>query len=428
MKDINLLEETILATMLKEQYLILDSELSDHYFSIGENQRLFDIFKSIKLKDLTVDMVTIAQHDVSVFGGMAKIVRLQSMGNLKKFDDYVEVLMNNWREKEKLSILNMAIQDNLPIEDVQNALQSISNNKMNDRKELKEILIEAMERPFKPMSKTYACLTGIKDLDILMPGFKRSTLTILGARPAMGKTDVMLHCVKSAHKQDFIPVVFSLEMAAEELADRMLAAEGNINRNKFRDLNKYLSDEQKSMWGSIVGEVSTNSLVVFDAPAQSLQEMRSKVRKITLENKGKELIIFIDYLTIIGGRRNNQNNYDFINETVRGLKNLSKEFNIPVVCLAQLSRACEQRPDKIDSLTKEKIPGKIPILSDLRDSGEIEQAADNVLFLYRDEYYDEESKEKGILRIVVAKQRAGATGTVLTAYKKEIGKILDLVR
>ncbi|MGG5832112.1 replicative DNA helicase, partial [Bacillus pumilus] len=256
--------------------------------------------------------------------------------------------------------------------------------------------------------------TGFSELDRMTAGFQRNDLIIVAARPSVGKTAFALNIAQNvATKTDESVAIFSLEMGAEQLVMRMLCAEGNINAQNLRTGN--LTEED---WGKLtmaMGSLSNSGIFIDDTPGIRVSEIRSKCRRLKQEN-GLGMIL-IDYLQLIqGSGRSSDNRQQEVSEISRALKSLARELEVPVIALSQLSRGVEQRQDKR------------PMMSDIRESGSIEQDADIVAFLYRDDYYDKESENKNIIEIIIAKQRNGPVGTVSLAFVKEYNKFVNLER
>ena len=238
-------------------------------------------------------------------------------------------------------------------------------------------------------------------------------MILIAARPAMGKTAFVLNLAEyiALHSKSTI-AMFSLEMSKEQLVKRMLSMNSHVDSQKIRTGN--LEDED---WDRLVGSVrriGNSHLVIDDTSGITATELRSKCRKLKIE-QGLDLVI-IDYLQLMSGsgKRKGENRQQEISEISRSLKVMARELNVPVIALSQLSRAVEQRPDKK------------PMLSDLRESGAIEQDADMVMFLYRDEYYNPDSEEKGVAEVIIAKQRSGPTGSVKLAWLANLTKFGNL--
>ncbi|MCM3603076.1 replicative DNA helicase [Robertmurraya korlensis] len=256
--------------------------------------------------------------------------------------------------------------------------------------------------------------TGFSELDRMTAGFQRNDLIIVGARPSVGKTAFALNIAQNvAAKTGENIAIFSLEMGAEQLVMRLLCAEGNIDAQRLRTGS--LTDED---WGKLtmaMGSLSNAGIFIDDTPGVRITDIRSKCRRLQQEH-GLGMIL-IDYLQLIlGSGRAGENRQQEVSEISRSLKALARELKVPVIALSQLSRGVEQRQDKR------------PMMSDIRESGSIEQDADVIAFLYRDDYYDRESESKNIIEIIIAKQRNGPTGTVSLAFVKEYNKFVNLER
>lgn len=260
-------------------------------------------------------------------------------------------------------------------------------------------VLEKIEDAYKNQGTVTGIPSGFIDLDYKLSGLQPSDLVLVAARPSMGKTAFVLNIAQYvAFKKDKCTAIFSLEMSKEQLVNRLFSLESQVDAQALRTGNMKDSDWEKLI--EAAGIIGQSNLIIDDTPSISISELRSKCRKYKMEH-GLDLII-IDYLQLmsgsVGGR--SESRQQEISDISRSLKALARELNVPVIALSQLSRAVEQRPDKR------------PMLSDLRESGAIEQDADVVMFIYRDEYYNEDSEKKGIAEIIVDKQRNGSTGSV----------------
>ncbi|EFR89214.1 replicative DNA helicase, partial [Listeria marthii FSL S4-120] len=254
--------------------------------------------------------------------------------------------------------------------------------------------------------------TGFNELDKMTAGFQRNDLIIVAARPSVGKTAFALNIAQNvATKTDENVAIFSLEMGAEQLVMRMLCAEGNINAQNLRTGALTSDDWQKLTIA--MGTLSNSGIYIDDTPGVRVNEIRSKCRRLKQET-GLGMIV-IDYLQLIAGSgRGGENRQQEVSEISRSLKALARELEVPVIALSQLSRSVEQRQDKR------------PMMSDIRESGSIEQDADIVAFLYREDYYDREGENDGTIEIIIAKQRNGPVGDVKLAFVKEYNKFVNL--
>ena len=282
---------------------------------------------------------------------------------------------------------------------------------------IRQVVMNAMNR-IELASRNKGSVTGIPtgftDLDYKTAGLQPSDLVIIAARPAMGKTAFVLNIAQHvAFKQDMPVVIFSLEMSSEQLIDRMFSLESGVDAKKIR--TGQLNDQDWERLIESAGVIGKSKLMIDDTPGITVSELRSKCRKLKLEH-GLSLII-IDYLQLMSGSgRANDSQQQIISDISRALKGLAREMDVPVLALSQLSRAVEQRPDHR------------PMLSDLRESGAIEQDADMVMFIYRDDYYHSDSEKQGISEIIIAKQRKGEVGTVELAWLPELTKFANLER
>lgn len=290
----------------------------------------------------------------------------------------------------------------------------IQQNTSGDFVPIKDIVLNALDR-IEQASKIKGNVTGIPtgfiDLDYKTAGFQPSDLILIAARPSMGKTALVLNIAQHmAFRENISVAIFSLEMSKEQLVNRLLSLESRVDSQAIRTGN--LSDED---WGKLIegaGVIGQSNLIIDDTPGISIMELRSKCRKYKLEhNLG---IIIIDYLQLMTGSRHPESRQQEISDISRSLKAIARELNVPVVALSQLSRAVEQRPDHR------------PMLSDLRESGAIEQDADVVMFIYRDDYYNKDSSTPNVAEIILAKQRNGAIGTIELAWLPQYTKFANM--
>ncbi len=290
----------------------------------------------------------------------------------------------------------------------------VSKGDSGDFVPIRQIVIQALDK-IEAASRTKGNVTGIAtgfiDLDYRTAGLQPSDLVLIAARPSMGKTAFVLNIAQYvAFRSNITTAIFSLEMSKEQLVNRLLALESHVDSQAIRTGNLEDTDWEKLIEGA--GIIGKSNLIIDDVPGISIAELRSKCRKYKLEqNLG---LIIIDYLQLMSGQgRASDSRQQEISDISRSLKALARELNVPVVALSQLSRAVEQRPDKR------------PMLSDLRESGAIEQDADVVMFIYRDEYYNKDSEKRGIAEIIIAKQRNGPVGTVELAWLPQYTKFAN---
>lgn len=413
--SLELVEKSLLGSMLAENFLITDSDVRLEHFTSQQHKTIFKAMTELIASGKSVDYITLLSvREPIELGGANYIVDLKSFANPTKFQEYANILLTNWQEQEKRKILEQAQIENWPIQEIQKQLDNITSTNIQQETCILNDLVKAADRPFEPSSRKVGVLSGLNDLDKMTNGFQDSELFILAARPSMGKTDTLNQCAIKAGLNGYKPIIFSLEMKRETLIDRMIASTGGINRLNLRDPFTTMSDEQKLKWTQAIGELNNAKIEIDDRPGLTVPQIRASARRIIKQNTGMKPIIFIDYMQIIRANDPKANQTQQVGQISWDLKQMAREFDCPVVCLAQLNRSVESRADKR------------PMMNDLRDSGNIEQDADVIAFLYRDDYYDKMSESKNLLEIIIAKHRNGPTGTVTVAYRKETGRLVNI--
>ena len=412
----NYLEREILGCFLKDNSLIFETIIKPSFFEDEASKLLFQSMLILASQEKKVDRVTLLAENyeyITQLGGPDFITQLETTGDVENFETYERQFIEKYKERESERItkewLSKKKKDN---QDLIVNLQQIEDLGFTDEPDKNETLKKMLNLPFIENATDAGVSTGFKDLDALLGGFQNTSSYILGARPSMGKTATMLKFALSAIKNNAVPVIFSLEMSEESLLRRLIAIVENINLFAARNPHN-LNASKKEKWKKAVNTLYKLDFEIYDKPLQTIQYMRSRIRKAKRKYEGKQIIVFIDYLTLIHTEGNYHSDHAKVSEISARLKAIAKEYDCPVVTLAQLSRAVEQRNDKR------------PLLSDLRESGSIEQDADCVMFLYRDSYYNKETDNDN-LEIIVAKHRDGPTGTVEVFYNKATGKMGDL--
>ncbi|KLU68754.1 MAG: hypothetical protein RHS_5401 [Robinsoniella sp. RHS] len=287
-------------------------------------------------------------------------------------------------------------------------------NTSGDYVPIKEVVLNALDK-IEQAAKNKGSVTGIPtgfiDLDYKTSGFQPSDLILIAARPSMGKTAFVLNVAQNmAFKENKTVAIFSLEMSKEQLVNRLLSLESKVDSQSIRTGN--LSDEDWSKLIEGAGIIGKSHLIIDDTPGISINDLRSKCRKYKLE---QDLgIIIIDYLQLMTGSKKTDSRQQEISDISRSLKEVARELHVPVVALSQLSRAVEQRPEHR------------PMLSDLRESGAIEQDADVVMFLYRDDYYNKDTDRPNIAEVIIAKQRNGPIGTIELVWLPNYTKFANM--
>lgn len=425
-------EQAVLgAIFLEPSALTLASEiLIPEDFYRGAHQKIFNVMLKLSDQGKAVDLVTVTEELSAAklledTGGVSYLSELaSSVPTAANIEYYAKIVEEKSLLRRLIRTATNIAQDGYSREDeVESLLGEAEKSIMEvaQRKNagafhnIKDVLVRTYDN-IEVMHNRKGDITGIAtgfaELDKMTAGFQRNDLIIVGARPSVGKTAFALNIAQNvAVKTGENVAIFSLEMGAEQLVMRMLCAEGNIDAQRLRTGS--LTDDD---WGKLtmaMGSLSNAGIFIDDTPGVRITDIRSKCRRLKQEH-GLGMIL-IDYLQLIlGSGRSGENRQQEVSEISRSLKQLARELQVPVIALSQLSRGVEQRQDKR------------PMMSDIRESGSIEQDADIVAFLYRDDYYDKESEDKNIIEIIIAKQRNGPVGTVQLAFVKEYNKFVNL--
>ena len=426
-------EQSILGSILldKDAIITVSETIRPSDFYKEAHKIIYECMLKLSNKNEPIDLITLTeelkkQGHLDDVGGISYITSLSTIvpttSNVKYYADIVkEKSVLRQLIKASNDIINLGYENSVKVEEVleraEKRIFDISQEKASDDfKSINEVLVDAydmIEKLYTNKSDVTGITTGFKDLNKKINGLQRTDLILIAARPAMGKTAFSLNLVQNAAlKGDASVAVFSLEMSKDQLVQRMLAAQSHVELKKIKTGTLDEND-----WPRIIDAMavlSNASIHIDDTPGIKISELRSKCRKLKIE-KGLDLII-IDYLQLMEGEGNNESRQQEIAKISRSLKIIAKELNCPVVALSQLSRAPEQRADHR------------PMLSDLRESGSIEQDADIVMFLYRDEYYHPDSESKNIGEVLIAKNRHGETGSVELVWLGEVQKFADKAR
>lgn len=405
-------EKAFLGSLIKAEYLLKDTIIQPEQLESTRHRELMRRMVDLKCAGKNVDLITLTTlPNLDSFGGMSYLSELLSYADLEKFEGIEKLILDLWKEREKRNILTVAAKNDWEIAKVIGELDKINQTNMDDHTSLQQALSTIYEAPWEDQIILKSATTGIKKLDEVTGGFQDGEVTILAARPSMGKSDVMLHFAKMSGWAGYLPLVFSLEMPEKLITSRLIASTGGFNRTKMRDPKRMLNENQKNKWSDVIGELNETHMQIFDGAGQTIAEMRAKTRKLINQFPSKKPIIFIDYLTLIhSGQSYGGNSHLQVTEISKSIKTMAKDFNCPVICLAQLNRSVESRANKR------------PMMSDIRESGSVEQDADVILFLYREAYYDKEFQDHS-LEIIVSKNRNGPVGTIAVNYNEYTGNI-----
>ena len=426
-------EQSVLGSILldKDAMISVSETLMPEDFYKEAHRVIYECMLKLYNNQSEIDLITLAdelrdQGYLDDIGGIAYITSLSTIvpttSNIKY---YINIVKEKSISRQLISaandIINLGYDSSTKVEDVlENAEKKIfdisQERTTNDFQPINQVLTETLsmlEKLYEEKSDVTGLTTGFRDLNKKINGLQRSDLLLIAARPAMGKTAFALNLVQNAAlKGDASVAVFSLEMSKEQLVQRMVAAQSSVELKKIKTGTLAANDWPRITDGMAV--LSGAKIHIDDTPGIKISELRSKCRKLKIE-KGLDLVL-IDYLQLMEGEGHNESRQQEIAKISRSLKILAKELDCPVVALSQLSRAPEQRADHR------------PMLSDLRESGSIEQDADIVMFLYRDEYYNPDTEKKNIGEVIVAKNRHGETGTVELVWFGGIQKFADKMR
>lgn len=434
------LEEAVLgALMLEKDALsaVIDILKPDVFYK-DSHQKIFEAIQALFQRSSPVDILTVTaqlrqQGDLEMIGGAYYITELTNrVASAANIEYHARIISQKFIQRELIristEIISNAYEDTTDIFDLldhaeKNLFDIAQNNLRRDSRKMDDIIRESLENLEKIKDKVDG-LTGVPSgftaLDRITSGWQPSDLVIIAARPAMGKTAFVLSCARNAAVQFNKPVVFfSLEMSSVQLVNRLISGETEIEQEKIR--KGHLAEWEWQKLHSKIGTLTEAPLFIDDTPALNIFEFRAKCRRLKAQYDIQ--MIIIDYLQLMHGKNDGKggNREQEIGSISRALKSVAKELNVPVIALSQLSRAVETRPGA----------AKKPMLSDLRESGSIEQDADMVLFLYRPEYYglteDEQGRSTvGIGEVIVAKHRNGETGTVPLKFVGKYVKFVDL--
>ncbi len=428
-------EQAVLgAILINADALITAMErISSDDFYRGAHQRIFEAIVELAEDQEPVDLITLTallqnKQQLEEIGGVTYLSELaNAVPTAANIDYYAAIVEEKSMLRRLIRTATQIVTNGYANEDDVGAMLSEAEAKILEISQrrsssgfvvIRDVLMEVFEKVeslYSNKGGSTGIPSGFLDLDKMTSGFQRSDLIILAARPSVGKTAFALNVAQNVGVRAKETVaIFSLEMGAAQLVQRMVCAEANVDANRMR--TGYLEGDDWEKLTMAIGALSEANIFIDDTPTITVADIRAKCRRLQQE-KGLGMIL-IDYLQLIAGRggKGGDNRQQEVSEISRTLKQIARELNVPVIALSQLSRGVEQRQDKR------------PMMSDLRESGSIEQDADIVAFLYRDDYYDKESEKKNIIEIIIAKQRNGPVGTVELAFLKQFNKFVNMDR
>ncbi|PJI08382.1 MULTISPECIES: replicative DNA helicase [Clostridium] len=425
-------EQSVLGSMISDKNCIAQAAetLRGEDFYRENHQIIFNAMIGLFQKDIPVDLITLLEYlrstdKLEAAGGITYVTQIRdSIASTVNIQSYIKIVKDKSILRRLIKSSNDIIEESYSKQDdvekvldgAEKRIFDIAQNKVTSDFEPMNVVLE---RGFEQIEKLYnnkGELTGVPsgfpELDAKTSGFQSGDMVLIAARPSMGKTTFALNIAEyAALRAGKSVVIFSLEMSKEQLAYKLLCSEANVDMLKLRTGN--LEDEDWDNIAKASGPLADAKIFIDDTAGIGVMEMRSKCRRLKIEH-GIDLIV-IDYLQLMSG--SGESRQQEVSEISRSIKALAKEMQCPVIALSQLSRAPEQRNDHR------------PMLSDLRESGSIEQDADLVMFLYRDEYYNKETEQKNVAECIIAKQRNGPTGTVNLAWLGQYSKFgrLDII-
>lgn len=428
-------EQSVLGSMFLSKYALqkaIESLNSDSFF-LDKHSKIFDSIKNLFNKGIAIDLTTVTgdlknKNILDEIGGVKYLTEiLEITPTAANIDYYVQIveeksILRNLIE-ETTEIASLAYSNEYNLNETLDKAESrilnvIKNRKSSEFKTMPEVLTEVqanLERLAANKGKISGLSSGFYDFDDLTDGFHENELVIIAARPSMGKTALALNVAMNVALQSKKSVIiFTLEMRAEQLVNRMISSLGQIDAKKLQSGN--LQNQDWKRVNEAMSQLAELNIYIDDSPGVTIGDIKAKSRRIASQDSNLGMIL-IDYLTLIGGMsRYAGNRQQEVSEISRALKTLALELKIPVVCLAQLSRTVESREDKR------------PVLSDLRESGSIEQDADIVAFIYRDDYYNPENKiddNMSKTELIIRKNRSGKIGTAELLFKKNTGSFMN---
>jgi replicative DNA helicase len=425
-------ERSILGAILLEAERSLEKlDLKHSDFFEVQHRYIVKAIQAVISANEPVDIVTVsnwlAQHKlIEQVGGVSYLSELcGSVPTIENIEFYQTIVKRNAKKRATQKTLQRML-DKLPEienEDEMDHLVSSGINVLTDTghpkdggfTHIKNVMVDVLGHAEVERGEVVGIPTGFSELDRMLSGWKPGDLIIIGARPSMGKTAFALNLTINAANYGALVPFYSLEMTNRSLGQRMLSSEAHVNSRNIKIGTTALTSDN---WNRLFHEVallSKTDILLNDKSGVTVQSIRKDLAKLRKENPEREILCIIDYLQLISGdKKHKGNRTQEISEISRELKTTALDLNITIIALSQLNRAVEQRQDKR------------PGMSDIRESGSIEQDADVIAFLYRDDYYDKNSENKNVVECIIAKQRDGATGTVTLAFIKEYGRFVNL--
>lgn len=410
-------EAAVLGAVLVDGTLIRQLTVEEDHFYDSRHRLILRAMKQADERDAFIDLVVVTTNlgdAIHQIGGTGYLLNLaEAVASTANIEQHEQLIFDAYRMR-KTREAAIKYSDNPSEADLAELISSLQNYRdagaVTQEKETFDYLVEITNEMSSPPEEQANCMTSFEHLDEMTGGLQRGDLLIVAARPSVGKTAFALNLAAAHCKNGGASSIFSLEMGTKSLLKRMISAKGRLNGQKWRNMSFVVDDLKRAMMA--IGEISEWKLWIHDNK-RTVFDIRSAIRKKIFDNPDGNHLVIIDYLQLITATRRERRDLE-IGEITRELKLLAIELNIPIVLLSQLSRGVESRQNKR------------PLMSDLRESGNIEQDADVIFFLYREDYYQSSTEKQSKIEVIISKQRNGPTGTVELAFQKEYGRFVDL--
>ncbi|MEL3959679.1 replicative DNA helicase [Caldifermentibacillus hisashii] len=413
-------ENMVLGAVLLEPEIIHEITLEPEHFSIAKNQIIFKTMRELISENVAIDVVTIADKlgdRIENIGGISYLTNLAvSCPTTENVQSYEQIVFEQYKKRKLVSVAAKFLNERTDetAEEIYKTYLEIQEVGTKKERTKQDVLVEILEEMNEDKGVLTGIDTGFTDLNEMTGGLSGGDLIIIAGRPSMGKTAFALNIALNCCKNGGVVDVFSLEMPEKQIVQRMLSNFADIQGSKWRNPYRMFSDDDFKKATKAIGIFEDLDIYIHDEPKQTVTDIRAAVRKTQRKHPEQNHVVVIDYLQLITvlGRFER---YDLaIGSITKELKQMARQFNVPVILLSQLSRAVEQRQDKR------------PMMSDLRDSGSIEQDADIIMMLYREDYYDRETQNKNIVEVNIAKHRNGPVGVIQLLFEREFSKFQNL--
>ncbi len=410
-------ENAVVGSLLLEPELLDVCQLDANYFSTERHRIIYNAMREVERREEPVELTTIAMELGDTLDGIGLDYMMElanSIPSTANFSFYVDKVKEFHLERMGKQLVAQYQADEITMVELIASLTDIDNQKeRKGAKTMGELLTEVYSDMQQKKEDISGIATGFPELDRMIDGMQGGDLIVVGARPGAGKTAFVMNVAGNVTDSDSSASLFNYEMKSLAIARRLVASATHIETHRMKN-GERMDEEDWMRFSAGASKLAERKLMVHEAPGMHSRDIRRAVAQDMKRFKSEKHVVIIDYLQLVAAIRQTDNMNVKIGDICRDLKLLALQFDVPVILLSQLSRGVEQRQDKR------------PVMSDLRDSGSIEQDADVIMMLYRDDYYDPQSEDAGTIEVIVKKQRDGETGTVRLGFKKEYGKMISL--